>query len=183
MMRRHASPRPTRLRGPVAIAVLFGGLTSACQGTPYNMRFDAAVLDVPPEVTPDAERDATAEDVPSCVPSQAEILLASACGWCHYTGVGALDLTNPGMADRLIGVAPTWAQEPPYGCADSGVLVETTLPPSGIFMDKLINTQTCGSSMAYLSSDKIECVRQWLADQIAARSDASAGADGGDGGS
>lgn len=105
-------------------------------------------------------------DMISC-PSTTEAvqsqILAPSCGavGCHGSTSPALDLdlTAPGLVQRLAGRAPN-------GCGDQTLLVPG-LPERSYLIDKVVQAEpACGERMPLggepLAAAKVECLRQWI---------------------
>jgi hypothetical protein len=106
--------------------------------------------------------------VPTSCSNAASVLQLN-CFQCHsyppQIVYANLDLQSSGVAARLVGVkAYTGASG---ACAGSGdLLASGTLPATGILIDKINFTQTCGSGMPYgaltpMSASDIACLQAW----------------------
>jgi hypothetical protein len=101
-------------------------------------------------------------------PCDAAPVLASACGMtiCHEPTVvssGGLDLTSPGVAARLLDVAPTGDKA--SQCPNEGpYLVRGSVPAMGLLLSKITNSPPCGSPMPTLGTlnpDQVACITEW----------------------
>jgi hypothetical protein len=101
--------------------------------------------------------------------SNAAAVLQTNCLQCHSYPppivYANLDLQSSGVATRLVGVkAYTGASG---SCAGMGNLLDSgTLPATGILIDKINFTKTCGSGMPYgalvpMSQTDIDCLQAW----------------------
>jgi hypothetical protein len=101
--------------------------------------------------------------------ADAPSILQASCSACHTNPpqpiYANLDLISPGVAARLVGVpAYTGASG---ACGGKGDLLDAgNLPATGILMDKLNFTQTCGLGMPYgtaipLSTQDRNCLQAW----------------------
>jgi hypothetical protein len=100
--------------------------------------------------------------------ADAATVIANYCLDCHVTPpqiiYAGLDLQAPNVAQRLVGVpAYTGASG---ACAGRGNLLDRgTLPATGIFIDKINFTQSCGDGMPYMGSKmtdaEITCLQSW----------------------
>jgi len=89
------------------------------------------------------------------------------CTICHSAASKAnfadLDLMSDGVAMRLVGVAATTGST--GMCSGKGNLLDkTTLPATGILIDKIKGTQTCGVRMpqgGMLSAADTACLQAW----------------------
>lgn len=106
---------------------------------------------VPPRPTPPAELQC---DIPS--------LFEVRCGGsiCHSAGASTaagLDLTSPGVEERVVG-------QPGKSCA--GTLAEPADPEGSLLYRKLLDAPSCGARMPLngeaLSDDEMTCVRDWI---------------------
>jgi hypothetical protein len=97
-------------------------------------------------------------------PLQCDIptLFEERCGTsnCHAAGgtlAAALDLTSPGVEDRVSGA-------PGNNCV--GVLADPADPESSLLYSKLVATPTCGARMPLggepLNEDELDCMRDWI---------------------
>jgi len=98
-------------------------------------------------------------------------ILHDSCGGCHtspplavvYT---SLDLLAANAAARLVGYAADSANASADMCAGKGnILNRSTLPATGILIDKINGVQTCGQAMPFATtplaqSDK-DCIQAW----------------------
>lgn len=84
---------------------------------------------------------------------------------CHHDGedrARGLDLLSPGIPDRIIGAVST---------CNGRLIVDPDHPEESFLLEKISSdTPECGSRMPFLaatlSDDVIECVRQWIVDQV-----------------
>jgi hypothetical protein len=79
---------------------------------------------------------------------------------CHSDGestAAALDLTSPGVEDRVSGAAGS-------GCA--GVLADPANPEGSLLYTKVLDEPTCGTRMPLvgdpLTEDELSCMRDWI---------------------
>lgn len=104
-----------------------------------------------------------------CADGGAQIVAAScATIGCHDSNSmeGGLDLTpNSTIASRLVGVTST-GNGPDSVCGGKTYLAASSNPASGLLIDKIKGTQTCGAGMPYpgaslLPSVQQTCIEQW----------------------
>src|SRR5690349_4830731 len=124
--------------GQCAIALLFMG----CTGEGANEEAD----------------DALPDDLVCDVPKLFEDKCSGAS--CHNNGessASGLDLTSPGVEDRVSGAPGT-------GCM--GLLADPSNPEASILYTKLTDAPTCGSRMPLggmpLTDDEMNCMRDWI---------------------
>jgi hypothetical protein len=105
-----------------------------------------------------------------CQPGMVEAMFQDRCaGLCHAGDrpEADLDLTAPGVAERLIGVPSQTS------FCDGRVLVDPDAvePFEHLLLDKLSETPTCGTRMPFGASSLTEldreCVRRWIDEAIA----------------
>jgi hypothetical protein len=89
------------------------------------------------------------------------------CTICHSAASAAsfanLDLMSDGVAMRLVGVAAATGNNGMCG-GKGNLLDKTTLPATGILIDKIKGTQTCGVRMpqgGMLSAADTACLQAW----------------------
>ena len=111
-----------------------------------------------PGGTGEKEEDTLPDDLYCDVPQLFEERCGSAA--CHSNGDSAaagLDLTSPGVEDRVSGAA---------GINCMGVLADPADPDSSLLYTKLMDTPTCGARMPltgeHLTEDEMTCVRDWI---------------------
>lgn len=89
-------------------------------------------------------------------------LFEERCGGaiCHSDGdstAAGLDLTSPGVEDRVSGAAGS-------GCA--GVLADPANPEGSLLYTKVVEAPTCGTQMPLngdpLTEDELTCMRDWI---------------------
>jgi hypothetical protein len=152
------------LRAVVAAA---GAAVASCllAGCPGSLSFTYA-----PRDASGADHSIVVDDagVPvGCADAQS--ILVASCSACHTNPpqpiYANLDLISPGVAARLVGVpAYTGASG---ACSGKGDLLDAGhLPATGILMDKLNFTQTCGLGMPYgsgmpLPAQDRTCLQAW----------------------
>jgi hypothetical protein len=90
----------------------------------------------------------------------------STCVGCHsnppVATFASLDLSSANPGQRLVGVAASGDG----ACLDKGSLLNrTTVPATGILIDKINDHQTCGASMPFgtpiLGATDIACLQSW----------------------
>jgi hypothetical protein len=101
--------------------------------------------------------------------SNAPAILQANCWSCHtsppQTIYANLDLESSGVAARLVGVAAYTGAS--GACAGRGNLLDPgTLPATGILIEKINFSQTCGSGMPFaalapLSQSDLDCLQAW----------------------
>lgn len=101
--------------------------------------------------------------------SDAPAVLQTNCLQCHsyppQIVYANLDLQSSGVATRLVGVKPYTGAS--GSCAGMGNLLDRgTLPATGILIDKINFTQSCGYGMPYgaltpMSQTDIDCLQAW----------------------
>ncbi len=104
-----------------------------------------------------------------CADGGAQIV-GSSCATigCHDSTSmeGGLDLTpNSAIGSRLVGVTST-GNGPDSVCGGKTYLVASSNPASGLLIDKIKGTQTCGAGMPYpgatlLPTSQQACIEQW----------------------
>jgi hypothetical protein len=107
----------------------------------------------------DSESEPEPEPEPECdVPSLFEVKCGNAI--CHSAGestAAGLDLTSPGVEERLVG-------QPGKSCA--GTLAEPADPEGSLLYMKVLDSPSCGARMPLngeaLSDDEKSCLRDWI---------------------
>ena len=98
-----------------------------------------------------------------------DVLVAN-CRACHLSpplaaSYTSLDLVGADPGPRLVGVAADAANASTDECTGQGnILNKGTPPATGILIDKIMGTQTCGSPMpmgATLKADDLACLQAW----------------------
>jgi hypothetical protein len=124
---------------------------------------DDGELDVteeePPPREPPPGSDPTAPDDLECdIPSLFEVRCGGAV--CHSAGLSTaagLDLTSPGVEERIVG-------QPGQSCA--GTLAEPADPEGSLLYLKVLDMPSCGARMPLsgtpLSEDEVTCLRDWI---------------------
>ncbi|MFO7561413.1 MAG: hypothetical protein R6X02_02115 [Enhygromyxa sp.] len=114
-------------------------------------------VDPPPSSRP-APPEASPEELHCDIPS----LFEDRCGGsiCHSAGLStaaSLDLTSPGVEDRVVG-------QPGQSCA--GVLAEPADPEGSLLYLKVLDKPSCGARMPLngdaLSETEKTCLRDWI---------------------
>ena len=109
----------------------------------------------------------TGGEIASSCPNAMDVI-ATYCLDCHISPpqpiYANLDLEAPNPEQRLVGV-PAYTGASGTCPGQGNLLNRGTLPATGIFIDKINFTQSCGSGMPYLGSKMsdadIACLQDW----------------------